>query len=80
MLALILMFRAVDADNESLPCKAASFFSSVWLPSSPSNEFLCTMSKIQVVGVSMDATNSIFDWLASHPDLKEFNVPLMSDR
>ena len=77
MLALILMFRAVDADNESLPCKAASFFSSVWLPS---NEFLCTMSKIQVVGVSMDATNSIFDWLDSNPDLKEFNVPLMSDR
>ena len=28
----------------------------------------------------MDATNSIFDWLDSNPDLKEFNVPLMSDR
>jgi len=34
----------------------------------------------KVVGVSMDTTNSIFDWLASNPDLKEFNVPLMSDR
>ena len=41
---------------------------------------LCTIAKIQVVGVSMDTTNSIFDWLASNPDLKEFNVPLMSDR
>jgi len=34
----------------------------------------------KVVGVSMDTTNSIFDWLDSNPDLKEFNVPLMSDR
>ena len=75
MLALILMFRAVDADNESLPCKAASSLSSVLFPS-----FLCPISKIQVVGISMDATNSIFDWLDSNPDLKEFNVPLMSDR
>ena len=28
----------------------------------------------------MDTTTSIFDWLDSNPDLKEFNVPLMSDR
>ena len=28
----------------------------------------------------MDTTNSIFDWLDSNPDLKHFNVPLMSDR
>merc|ERR1719234_2236098 len=28
----------------------------------------------------MDTTNSIFDWLDSNPDLKQFNVPLMSDR
>ena len=28
----------------------------------------------------MDTTNAIFDWLDSNPDLKEFNVPLMSDR
>jgi len=34
----------------------------------------------KVVGVSMDTTNSIFDWLDSNPDLAEFNVPLMSDR
>jgi len=34
----------------------------------------------KVVGVSMDTTTSIFDWLDSNPDLKEFNVPLMSDR
>ena len=34
----------------------------------------------QVVGVSMDTTNSIFDWLDSNPDLKEFDVPLLSDR
>ena len=35
---------------------------------------------LSVVGVSMDTTNSIFDWLDSNPDLAEFNVPLMSDR
>jgi len=34
----------------------------------------------KVVGVSMDTTNSIFDWLDSNPDLRDFNVPLMSDR
>ena len=28
----------------------------------------------------MGTTPSIFDWLDSNPDLKEFNVPLMSDR
>ena len=28
----------------------------------------------------MDTTISIFDWLDSNPDLKEFDVPLMSDR
>ena len=38
------------------------------------------MSKIQVVGVSMDRTDSILDWIDSNPDLKEFDVPLMSDR
>ena len=36
--------------------------------------------KNQVVGVSMDTTTSIFDWLDSNPDLKEFDVPLLSDR
>ena len=41
---------------------------------------LSLISVNQVVGVSMDTTNSIFDWLDSNPDLKEFNVPLMSDR
>ena len=41
---------------------------------------LCLISVPQVVGVSMDTTNSIFDWLDSNPDLAEFNVPLMSDR
>ena len=28
----------------------------------------------------MDTTTSIFDWLDSNPGLKEFNVPLISDR
>ena len=41
---------------------------------------LSLISVNQVVGVSMDTTNSIFDWLDSNPDLKEFDVPLLSDR
>ena len=28
----------------------------------------------------MDTTQALFAWLDSHPDLEDFNVPLMSDR
>ena len=28
----------------------------------------------------MDTTQALFTWLDSHPDLKDFNVPMMSDR
>ena len=28
----------------------------------------------------MDTSQALFTWLDSHPDLKDFNVPLMSDR
>ena len=34
----------------------------------------------KVVGISMDTTQAIFDWLDTNPDLKEFDVPLMSDK
>ena len=34
----------------------------------------------QVIGVSMDTTTALFDWLDSNTELKDFNVPLMSDR
>ena len=72
ILSLMMMLRSVDAVNETLPCKVKS------------NIVFCSKLQsetyTQVVGVSMDTTNSIFDWLDSNPDLKEFNVPLMSDR
>merc|ERR1719154_696960 len=32
----------------------------------------------KVVGISMDTTHALFDWLDSNPDLKDFDVPLMS--
>ena len=80
----MLMFRTVDTANESLPCKAMFplhlHHHHHHLPPLPLLMNLCLISVPQVVGVSMDTTNSIFDWLASNPDLKEFNVPLMSDR
>ena len=28
----------------------------------------------------MDTTHALFSWLDTHPDLKDFDVPLMSDR
>ena len=28
----------------------------------------------------MDTSQTLFSWLDSHPDLKDFNVPIMSDR
>ena len=70
LMMMMMMFRSVDAVNETLPCKVKS------------NIVFCAklQFKNQVVGVSMDTTTSIFDWLDSNPDLKEFNVPLMSDR
>ena len=70
LVILMMMFRSVDALNETLPCKVK-----------PNIVFCAKLQfKKQVVGVSMDTTTSIFDWLDSNPDLKEFNVPLMSDR
>ena len=70
LVILMMMLRSVDAVNETLPCKVKS------------NIVFCAklQFKNQVVGVSIDTTTSIFDWLDSNPDLKEFNVPLMSDR
>ena len=66
----MMMFRSVDAVNETLPCKVQS------------NIVFCAklQFKNQVVGVSIDTTTSIFDWLDSNPGLKGFNVPLISDR
>ena len=34
----------------------------------------------QVIGISMDTTTALFEWLDSNTELKDFNVPLMSDR
>ena len=34
----------------------------------------------KVVGISMDTTQALFDWLDNTPDLKNFDVPLMSDK
>ena len=34
----------------------------------------------KVVGISMDTTQALFDWLDNDPDLKDFDVPLMSDK
>ena len=34
----------------------------------------------KVVGISMDTTPAILDWLDINPDLKDFDVPLMSDK
>eukprot|EP00091_Calanus_sinicus_P020790 TRINITY_DN5897_c0_g1_i1.p1 TRINITY_DN5897_c0_g1~~TRINITY_DN5897_c0_g1_i1.p1 ORF type:complete len:288 (-),score=126.14 TRINITY_DN5897_c0_g1_i1:65-928(-) len=34
----------------------------------------------KVVGISMDTTPAILDWLNLNPDLKDFDVPLMSDK
>ena len=70
LMMMMMIFRSVDAVNETLPCKVKSII------------FFCAklQFKNQVVGVSMDTTTSIFDWLDSNPDLKEFNVPLMADR
>ena len=78
MMILMLMFRTVDSSNETLPCKATFPSNNHHLPPLP--ESVSDFCSTQVVGVSMDTTNSIFDWLDSNPDLKEFNVPLMSDR
>ena len=78
MMTLMLMFRTVDRANETLPCKA--MFPSDFYHLRPILKTLSDEAVTQVVGVSMDTTNSIFDWLDSNPDLKHFNVPLMSDR
>ena len=74
---MMLILRTVDTANETLPCKAI-FPSHIYHLPNFTNP--CLISVTQVVGVSMDTTNSIFDWLDSNPDLAEFNVPLMSDR
>ena len=79
IIILMLMFRTVDTANETLPCKAIFPSHLYHLPFLLFMN-LCLISLTQVVGVSMDTTNSIFDWLDSNPDLAEFNVPLMSDR
>jgi len=34
----------------------------------------------KVVGISMDTTSSLLDWINSNEDLKNFDVPLMSDK
>jgi len=34
----------------------------------------------KVIGVSMDTIQTLFDWLDHNPDLKDFDVPLMSDK
>ena len=34
----------------------------------------------KVVGISMDTTQALFDWLDNNPILKNFDVPLMSDK
>ena len=34
----------------------------------------------KVVGISMDTTQALFDWLDNNPALKDFDVPLMSDK
>jgi len=34
----------------------------------------------KVVGISMDTTGTLMDWINSNPDLKNFDVPLMSDK
>jgi len=34
----------------------------------------------KVIGVSLDTTHALFDWLDSDPELTGFDVPLMSDR
>jgi len=34
----------------------------------------------KVVGISMDTTQALFDWLDNDPTLKNFDVPLMSDK
>jgi len=34
----------------------------------------------KVIGISMDTIHSLFDWLDHNPGLKDFDVPLMSDK
>jgi len=34
----------------------------------------------KVIGVSIDTIQTLFDWLDHNPDLKDFDVPLMSDK
>ena len=39
------------------------------------NEFPC-----KIIAISMDATETIIDWIQSEAELKEFDVPMLSDK